>query len=156
MNKQKERNEIMKKEQMKKELLKNIRNFMILNIEIKKLMKELDVEDDIYNTYEEITKMVRDKNIKLYRKFYDAGKEIYSKEYGKKRKDIVWFPTIDSEKCKNCKKCISFCPKGVYDIENNKVIVKYPYNCIINCNACSYMCCENDAIIFPKERLKIK
>jgi NAD-dependent dihydropyrimidine dehydrogenase PreA subunit len=146
MNKQKEQNK-------KEEILKKIRSFMILNLEIKKLMKELDVEEDVYNAYEEITKMVRDKNIKLYRKFYNAGKEIYYEEYGKKRKDIVWFPTIDSEKCEKCEKCISFCPKGVYDIENNKVIVKYPYNCIINCNACSYMCCENNAIIFPKEKI---
>ena len=78
----------MDKQNRQKELLKKIRSFMILNLDIKKLMKELDVEDDIYNTYEEITKMVRDKNIKLYRKYYNAGKEIYYEEYGKKRKDI--------------------------------------------------------------------
>ena len=148
MNKQKEQNK-------KEEILKKIRSFMILNLDIKKLMKELDVEDDIYNTYEEITKMVRDKNIKLYRKYYDAGKEIYYEEYGKKRKDIKWFPTIDNEMCKNCKKCISFCPKGVYDVdEDDNVIVKYPYNCIINCNACSHICCENNAIVFPEKKIE--
>ena len=141
-----------------KELLSKIRKFMILNLDIKKLMNELGVEGDIYNVYSDITNTTRESNIKLYRKFYDAGKEIYYEKYGKIRKDIAWFPTIDSEKCKNCKKCISFCPKGVYDVEedNDNVIVKYPYNCIINCNACSYMCCENNAIIFPKKRLKIK
>ena len=145
----------MDKQNRQKELLKKIRSFMILNLDIKKLMKELDVEDDIYNTYEEITKMVRDKNIKLYRKYYDAGKEIYYEEYGKKRKDIKWFPTINHKKCKNCKKCISFCPKGVYDVdEDDNVIVKYPYNCIINCNACSYMCCENNAIVFPEKKIE--
>jgi NAD-dependent dihydropyrimidine dehydrogenase PreA subunit len=141
-----------------KELLSKIRQFMILNLDIKKLMNELGVEGDIYNVYSDITNTTRESNIKLYKKFYDAGKEIYYEKYGKIRKDIAWFPTIDSEKCKNCKKCISFCPKGVYDVEedNDNVIVKYPYNCIINCNACSYMCCENNAIIFPKKRLKIK
>ena len=82
-------------------------------------------------------------------------KEIYYEEYGKKRKDIKWFPTIDNEMCKNCKKCISFCPKGVYDVdEDDNVIVKYPYNCIINCNACSYMCCENNAILFPEKKIE--
>ena len=145
----------MNEQNKRKELLKKIRSFMILNLDIKKLMKELDVEDDIYNTYEEITKMVRDKNIKLYRKYHDAGKEIYYEEYGKKRKDIKWFPTIDNEMCKNCKKCISFCPKGVYDVdEDDNVIVKYPYNCIINSNACSYMCCENNAILFPEKKIE--
>lgn len=138
-----------------KELLSKIRQFMILNLDIKKLMNELGVEGDIYNVYSDITNTTRESNIKLYKKFYDAGKEIYYEKYGKIRKDIAWFPTIDSEKCKNCKKCISFCPKGVYDVEedNDNVIVKYPYNCIINCNACSYMCCENNAIIFPKEKI---
>ena len=141
-----------------KELLSKIRQFMILNLDIKKLMNELGVEGDIYNVYSDITNTTRESNIKLYKKFYDAEKEIYYEKYGKIRKDIAWFPTIDSEKCKNCKKCISFCPKGVYDVEedNDNVIVKYPYNCIINCNACSYMCCENNAIIFPEKRLKIK
>ena len=141
-----------------KELLSKIRQFMILNLDIKKLMNELGVEGDIYNVYSDITNTTRESNIKLYKKFYDAGKEIYYEKYGKIRKDIAWFPTIDSEKCKNCKKCISFCPKGVYDVEedNDNVIVKYPYNCIINCNACSHMCCGNNAIIFPKKRLKIK
>ena len=141
-----------------KELLSKIRQFMILNLDIKKLMNELGVEGDIYNVYSDITNTTRESNIKLYKKFYDAGKEIYYEKYGKIRKDIAWFPTIDSEKCKNCKNCISFCPKGVYDVEedNDNVIVKYPYNCIINCNACSYMCCENNAIIFPEKRLKIK
>ena len=116
-------------------------------------MNELDVDKEIYNIYEEITKMVKEPNKNLYKKFYDAGKEIYYKEYDKKRKNIPWFPTIDYEKCKNCKKCIDFCPKGVYDLENNITTVKYPFNCIINCNACSYMCCENNAIIFPEEKI---
>ncbi|WP_292459494.1 ATP-binding protein [Methanothermococcus sp.] len=136
-----------------KELLKKIREFMILNLEIKKLMNALNVDEEVYNIYEEITKMVREPNKIIYKKFYNAGKEIYYKEYGRKRKDIAWFPTIDYEKCKNCKKCIDFCPKGVYELENNKTIVKYPFNCIINCNACSYMCCENNAIIFPEKKI---
>jgi len=125
-------------------------------LDIKKLMNELGVEGDIYNVYSDITNTTRESNIKLYKKFYDAGKEIYYEKYGKIRKDIAWFPTIDSEKCKNCKKCISFCPKGVYDVEedNDNVIVKYPYNCIINCNACSYMCCENNAILFPEKKIE--
>ncbi|ABR55713.1 4Fe-4S dicluster domain-containing protein [Methanococcus aeolicus] len=134
------------------ELLMNIRQFMILNIEIKKLMTELDVNEEIYNVYEEITKMVREPNKTIYKKFYNGGKEIYYAEYNKKRKDIAWFPTIDYKRCKNCKKCIDFCPKCVYELENNKTTVKRPFNCIINCNACSYICCENNAIIFPDKK----
>jgi NAD-dependent dihydropyrimidine dehydrogenase PreA subunit len=78
---------------------------------------------------------------------------MFYEEYGKKRKDIPWYPKIDYTKCKNCKKCISFCPRGVYDIENGKVVVKYPYSCIVNCDACSTMCCENNAIIFPDTKI---
>jgi len=134
------------------ELLKKIREFLILNLEIKKLMQELNVDKNIYEAYEEVTKIVREPNIKLYRQYYDAIKEMFYEEYGKKRKDIPWFPKIDYSKCKNCKKCISFCPRGVYDVENGRVVVKYPYSCIVNCNACSIMCCENKAIIFPEEK----
>ncbi|WP_456372820.1 ATP-binding protein [Methanocaldococcus sp.] len=138
----------------KKELLKKIREFMILNLEIKKLSKELGIYE-IHDTYEEVTKLVREPNKRLYKMLYDAVMEIEYEEFGgKKRKEIPWFPKINYEKCKNCKKCVEFCPKGVYDIENGKVVVKYPYNCIINCNACSYMCCENNAIIFPKNKIE--
>ncbi|WP_157198874.1 ATP-binding protein [Methanothermococcus okinawensis] len=141
------------KQLKQKELLIKIREFMILNIEIKKLMNELDVDREIYNTYENITKMVREPNKLIYKKFYNAGKEIYYEEYRKKRKDIVWFPTINYTNCKKCKKCIDFCPKGVYEWENGKVVVKYPFNCIINCNACSCLCCENNAIVFPEKKI---
>ena len=135
------------------ELLKKIRQFLIINLEIKKLMQELNVDKDIYEAYEEVTKIVRQPNIKLYRQYYDAIKEMFYEEYGKKRKDIPWYPKIDYNKCKNCKKCISFCPRGVYDVENGKVVVKYPYSCIVNCDACSTMCCENNAIIFPDTKI---
>ena len=47
------------------ELLKKIREFLILNLEIKKLMQELNVDKNIYEAYEEVTKIVREPNIKL-------------------------------------------------------------------------------------------
>ncbi|ENN96557.1 4Fe-4S ferredoxin iron-sulfur binding domain protein [Methanocaldococcus villosus KIN24-T80] len=133
-----------------KEVLKKVREFMILNLEIKKLLKELNFED-IYEEYERVTKILRKPNIELYRRLYNAVLEL---EYnGKKRKEIPWFPRIDYDKCKNCKKCVEFCPRGVYDIEDGKVKVKYPYNCIVNCNACAEMCCDNKAIIFPNKTI---
>ncbi|NPA62385.1 MAG: ferredoxin [Methanococci archaeon] len=138
------------------ELLKKIREFLILNLEIKKLMKELDVDEEVYNAYDKVVDILRSPNIKLYRMYYDAVKEMFYEEYGKKRKEIEWYPTIDYKKCKNCGKCINFCPRGVYDIENDKVVVRYPFSCIINCNACATMCCENNAIIFPNKKIPVK
>ena len=63
---------------------------------------------------------------------------------------IPWFPTIDYERCHNCKQCMSFCLFGVYETnQEGKVEVTKPQNCKNNCPACARICPEI-AIIFPK------
>ncbi len=63
---------------------------------------------------------------------------------------IPWFPTIDYQRCHNCKQCMNFCLFGVYEInQQGKVEVVKPQNCKNNCPACARIC-PDIAIIFPK------
>ncbi|MEI7733438.1 MAG: ferredoxin family protein [Verrucomicrobiota bacterium] len=63
---------------------------------------------------------------------------------------IPWFPVIDTERCVNCKQCLSFCLFGVYGLdEDGRVAVLNPQGCKTNCPACARICPEV-AIIFPK------
>ena len=63
---------------------------------------------------------------------------------------IPWFPVIDYDKCTHCKQCLSFCPFGVYSLDDeDKVRVTSPRNCKNNCPACARICPQL-AIIFPK------
>ena len=61
---------------------------------------------------------------------------------GVPREEVPWFPTIKEDLCDGCKICFDFCPHGVFEWDNsrNLPIVKYPYNCIIGCSACAYLC----------------
>jgi NAD-dependent dihydropyrimidine dehydrogenase PreA subunit len=69
------------------------------------------------------------------------------------RKDdewIPWFPTIDYERCVNCKQCMNFCLFGVYTLDGDEhVQVENPDHCKTNCPACARMC-PSKAIVFPK------
>ena len=63
---------------------------------------------------------------------------------------IPWFPVIDYDRCTNCKQCLSFCPFGVYSLdEDDNVAVTEPENCKNNCPACARVC-PSLAIMFPK------
>jgi NAD-dependent dihydropyrimidine dehydrogenase PreA subunit len=63
---------------------------------------------------------------------------------------IPWFPVIDYDRCKSCRKCANFCLFAVYSIDpDGKVRVAQPGKCKTNCPACARLC-PHAAIIFPK------
>jgi NAD-dependent dihydropyrimidine dehydrogenase PreA subunit len=62
---------------------------------------------------------------------------------------VPWFPVLDYDRCVHCRQCVSFCPFGVYSVQDGKVLVTAPRNCKDNCPACARMC-PRQAIIFPK------
>ncbi len=66
------------------------------------------------------------------------------------REQIPWAPRVDLEACIGCGECVSFCPNGVYALDEaeQKVAVANPMNCVVLCNRCAASC-PNDAITFP-------
>ncbi len=74
----------------------------------------------------------------------------YGKWRGMPREQVPWFPQVDPEKCKGCKKCFDFCSHRVYawDGENNKTRVAEPFLCVVGCSNCAGLC-EEGAISFP-------
>jgi len=60
-----------------------------------------------------------------------------------------WFPIIDYSRCNTCGQCADFCLFGVYEKQNNKVVVVNPKGCKNNCPACGRICPQT-AIVFPK------
>jgi NAD-dependent dihydropyrimidine dehydrogenase PreA subunit len=77
-----------------------------------------------------------------------AAKENPHKFMGVPREEIDWFPTIDYSKCNDCGECSRFCAHGVYAIENGKVKVVNPKNCVVFCQACLKMCPKPGAMLF--------
>ncbi len=61
----------------------------------------------------------------------------------------IWHPLIDNEKCTNCGFCYNYCPKGVFEKNNQNIIVKNPADCVDGCHGCEWKCPGN-AISFPK------
>jgi len=70
------------------------------------------------------------------------------------REQIPWFPTVYEDLCDGCRKCIEFCPYGVFewDEEKNVPLVANPLNCIVGCTSCADLC-PLDAINFPSHSL---
>ena len=64
------------------------------------------------------------------------------------REKLDWFPVIDPLRCTSCRICFDFCPKGVYQVVADDVIVTSPYQCVFLCSKCSEKC-PNQAIQFP-------
>lgn len=65
----------------------------------------------------------------------------------------VWHPLIDYEKCSGCGLCYEFCPKKVYEKEENIIVVKNPELCVNKCHGCEWRC-PQQAISFPQEFTK--
>ena len=66
------------------------------------------------------------------------------------RDKIPWFPSVRTDLCNGCGKCLEFCPHAVYvwDEEKRLVQVERPYECVIGCNNCLGLC-KQGAISFP-------
>lgn len=62
---------------------------------------------------------------------------------------VPWFPVLDYDRCNQCRQCLSFCPFGVYELVDKRVVVKNPIQCKNNCPACARIC-PQVAIVFPK------
>ncbi len=66
---------------------------------------------------------------------------------GYPRRDIPWYPIIDSVKCVGCGMCMN-CGKKVYDWVEGKAVVARPYDCVVGCSTCATLC-QRRAISFP-------
>jgi len=68
------------------------------------------------------------------------------------RTKITWNPTINYQKCNSCLKCIEFCKRGVFALQEKpkKPIVKNPNNCKVYCTNCQKQC-ANFAITHPSQ-----
>jgi NAD-dependent dihydropyrimidine dehydrogenase PreA subunit len=61
----------------------------------------------------------------------------------------AWYPVIDYNRCNTCGQCADFCLFGVYEKQEDKVVVVHPHGCKNNCPACGRICPQT-AIVFPK------
>jgi len=90
-------------------------------------------------------------NLENVKKSYEPKKE-FSNWHGMERKDILWYPTIDDNKCNGCGLCVVTCSEKRnvfgYDPDKKKAVVLFPNNCMVGCNNCQVACMWN-AISFP-------
>lgn len=77
-----------------------------------------------------------------------------TKWHGVPRKEIPWFPVLNSVKCIGCELCYVTCGRDVYNmvLSVHKAIVESPYNCMVGCSTCS-VGCPTSAITFPPREL---
>jgi DNA-directed RNA polymerase subunit D len=70
-----------------------------------------------------------------------------------------YVPIVEiNDKCDSCKQCVEQCPRGVFAVDKNKVVVDNPYNCSM-CEICLEACdlkaiklsTDNSAFIFMVE-----
>jgi NAD-dependent dihydropyrimidine dehydrogenase PreA subunit len=66
------------------------------------------------------------------------------------REQIPWYPTIQTEQCTGCGKCVKFCQHGVYQEINGQFLVSNPYGCMVGCSECTKIC-PAGAIEFPEQ-----
>jgi len=75
--------------------------------------------------------------------------------HGIPRSKIPWYPSIDYEKCIACGKCVDFCHKSVFSMEEKvgkkKTVVKNPNSCVVICTGCDDIC-PAGAISHPSKK----
>jgi NAD-dependent dihydropyrimidine dehydrogenase PreA subunit len=72
--------------------------------------------------------------------------------HGIPRREIPWFPTVDTDTCIGCGLCFVTCGRGVYDMQNWKAQAAKPYECMVGCSTCATVC-PTSAIRFPEKAL---
>ena len=81
----------------------------------------------------------------------DLSEELW---HGIPRSKILWYPTIDYEKCITCGKCVDFCHMSVFATEEKegekKTIVKNLNGCVVTCTGCDSIC-PTGAISHPSK-----
>ena len=64
--------------------------------------------------------------------------------HGIPRSEILWYPTIDYEKCTSCGKCVNYCTLGTYELQEDegkkKTVFSNPDNCVVLCSGCDSIC----------------
>jgi len=68
--------------------------------------------------------------------------------HGIPRKDIPWFPSVDTDTCIGCTLCYTSCGRGVYEMQNNKAVPVNAMSCMVGCSTCGTVC-PVQAIAFP-------
>ncbi len=75
--------------------------------------------------------------------------------HGIPKNKILWYPTINYDKCIGCGKCIDYCKLGTYEFEEKdgkkRTVVKNPYNCVVLCTGCDSVC-PAGAISHPSKK----
>lgn len=80
--------------------------------------------------------------------------EVSQKHLGIPRALIPWYPIIDQEHCTGCMICVKACKHNVFAMDTDRPIVANPYECVVFCQSCEYVC-EVGAISHPpKEAAK--
>lgn len=72
--------------------------------------------------------------------------------HGIPRKEIPWFPTVDTDACIGCTLCFLSCGRNVYEMQDNKSVAVNPFNCMVGCSTCATVC-PTQAITFPERDL---
>lgn len=72
--------------------------------------------------------------------------------HGIPRREIPWFPTVDSDACIGCTLCYLSCGRGVFEMRDNVAVAERPYECMVGCSTCATVC-PVEAISFPERDL---
>jgi NAD-dependent dihydropyrimidine dehydrogenase PreA subunit len=71
------------------------------------------------------------------------------------RERILWYPTIDYQKCVSCGKCVDFCHTKTFAVKEEngkkKTVVQNLNSCVVLCRGCEDIC-PAQAISHPSEK----